>query len=110
LHDFLAKDQDELVRSTVHPQEDPRLEIPREFLEQYLALVHEQVAGVDPRLVYTIDETGCSDWEERGAYDGIIRAALKYQRVHFAVTRKIKHQTMLICINAADDSLSAHSL
>jgi hypothetical protein len=105
MHTFLARHQDEIGLARVHPQEDPRLQIPRCFLEQYLALVQEHVVGVNSRLVYNIDETGCSDWEERGPYDGIVPAALKNRRLHFAVTRKIKHQTMVVCINAAGETL-----
>jgi hypothetical protein len=105
LHHFLARHEDKIGCATVHPQEDPRLQIPRTFLEQYLTLVGEHVVGVNSRLVFNIDETGCSDWEERGPYPGIVPAAMKNHRIHFPVSRRVKHQTMLVCINAAGETL-----
>jgi transposase len=105
LHDFLGRYREEVACTKVFPQEDPRLEVPRAFLEQYLALIHEHVLGLTPRLVYNIDETGSSDWEDRRTYEGIVPVALKHARVHSAVTRRVKHQTMLVCINAAGETL-----
>jgi hypothetical protein len=45
IHEFLRRHQDEITYLTVRPLEDPRLQIPRQFLEQYLALVHEHALG-----------------------------------------------------------------
>jgi hypothetical protein len=89
----------------LHPQEDPRLQIPLVFLDGYLELVKQHVAGVRPRLVYNIDETGCSDLEERKLFQGILPASMAGNTLHFPVTRKIKHQTMFVCINAGGEAL-----
>jgi DNA-binding NarL/FixJ family response regulator len=43
VHRFLTRHQDEIASATVYPQEDPRLQIPRQFLEQYLALLTDHV-------------------------------------------------------------------
>jgi hypothetical protein len=48
---------------------------------------------------------GCFDWKERGPYDALVPAAIKNSRIHFPLTRKIKHQTMFVCINAAGETL-----
>jgi hypothetical protein len=34
IYKFLKRNQDEIAYVTVRPQEDPRLQIPRQFLEQ----------------------------------------------------------------------------
>jgi hypothetical protein len=80
IHEFLTRYQNEIAYVTVGPQEDPCLQIRYQFLEQYLALVQEHVVGVNPRLVYNINETGCSDWEQRGPYHGMVPAAWKNQQ------------------------------
>jgi hypothetical protein len=105
IHRFVTRHQDEIATGTVYPQEDPRLQIPRHFLDDYLALLREHVAGLNPHLVYNLDETGCSDWEERKSFDAIIPAALRHVNVHFGVTRRVKHQSMIVCISAAGDAL-----
>jgi hypothetical protein len=60
---------------------------------------------VSSGFVYNIDETGCSDWEERKPFRGIIPASMDRNRIHFPVNRRIKHQIMLVCINAAGEAL-----
>jgi hypothetical protein len=58
---FLTRYQEDIAAGIVYPQEDPRLEILRAFLNQYFALVREQIVGLRPHLVSNIDETGSSD-------------------------------------------------
>jgi hypothetical protein len=61
IYEFLRRHQDEIAYATVRPQEDARLQVPHQFLEQYLAVIQEHAVGVNSRVVYSIDETGCSD-------------------------------------------------
>jgi hypothetical protein len=60
VNQFLTRHQDQTTTGTVRRQEDPRLQVPRVFLSQYLAHVKEQIDGRNPHLVYNINETGCS--------------------------------------------------
>jgi hypothetical protein len=46
IHEFLRWHQDAIASVTVRPQEDPRLQIPHQFLEQYLVLVQKHTVGV----------------------------------------------------------------
>jgi hypothetical protein len=64
-HCFLDRHTDAFIYSMLHPQEDPRLQIPRVFLGAYLKLIKQHAVGVRPRLISNIDKTGCSDWEEQ---------------------------------------------
>jgi hypothetical protein len=47
---FLTRHRDQLEAGTVDPQEDPRLEIPRVFLNQYLDLMSEQIVGLSTSI------------------------------------------------------------
>jgi hypothetical protein len=60
---------------------------------------------MDPGLVYNIDETGCSDWEERKPFEGMIPKSMAKNQIHFPVSMKIPHQTMLICASGSEDAL-----
>jgi hypothetical protein len=105
IHRFLARDQNRIGWIKVYLQEDPRLKIPPTFLDQYLDIVQQHIIGVNSRLVYHFDETGCWDWEEGRLYDRIVLAVLKDIRINFLVTRRIKHQTMIVCSHAAWETL-----
>jgi hypothetical protein len=41
------------------------LEIPHDFLDQYLVLIKKWVPLVLAELIFNVDECGFSDWEER---------------------------------------------
>jgi hypothetical protein len=45
IREFLRHHQDAIAYVTVRSQEDPRLQIPPQFLEQYLAFVQEHAVG-----------------------------------------------------------------
>jgi transposase len=102
---FLARHREQITTASIHAQEEPRLQVPREYLNGYLGLILRHVVGTNPRLVYNIDETGCSDWEERKSYEGIVPVELATTPIHSGVTRRVKHQTLLVCINAAGEML-----
>jgi hypothetical protein len=46
---------------------------------------------MNSRLVYNIDETGCSDCEEKKSYEGIVPVELADEPIHFGVSHQIKH-------------------
>jgi hypothetical protein len=43
------------------PQEQLRLRIPREYLNDYISLIKEYVLLVPAELIFNLDETGLSD-------------------------------------------------
>jgi hypothetical protein len=79
--------------------------VPREFLDRYLASVRDEIVGLNPCLVFNIEKMGTTDWQERNPFETIVHAAYRHERIHFPVRRIVKHQIMLICINAAGDAL-----
>jgi hypothetical protein len=102
---FLNRHTEAIAYATIRPQEDPRLQVPRAYLDHYIDLVKKHIVGVRSRLVYNLDETGCSDWEIGKSFEGIIPSSMPAGSIHFPVTRKVKHQTMLVAINAAGEAL-----
>jgi hypothetical protein len=63
---FLDGHADTVIRTTVTLQEDPRLLVPRAWLDVRMALITKMVPLTCCELIYNIDETGLSDWEDRG--------------------------------------------
>jgi hypothetical protein len=63
-----------MTQTTIRPQEDPRFQVPLAYLGHYIDLVKEHLVGVHSRLVYNIDETSCSDWEERKSSRGFMNS------------------------------------
>jgi hypothetical protein len=61
--------------------------------------------GLNLHFVFNIDETSTADWEERKPFETIVPAAYRHDNIHFPVQQTVKHQTVLVCINAAVDVL-----
>jgi hypothetical protein len=55
--------QDALCRNTSRPEELPRVEVPRVFLERTIDNVKRHVHAQAVELVFNLDEVGGSDWE-----------------------------------------------
>jgi hypothetical protein len=51
------------VKST--PQKHPRLEVPREFLDEMTDYFREHVHGMKAELFINLDKVGMSEWEDR---------------------------------------------
>jgi polysaccharide pyruvyl transferase WcaK-like protein len=62
---FLKKHANLICRSVVRPQEDVRLEVLHDYLHQCIRLIKELVTLVPTELLFNVDESGFSDWEER---------------------------------------------
>jgi hypothetical protein len=62
---FLASDQTELIEPTSTPQEEPRLQVPRIFLDETISAMNETVHLRPSASVFNLDEVGISQWEDR---------------------------------------------
>jgi hypothetical protein len=58
--------------ASVSPQEQTRLQVPRAFLDQYIALIQEWLPLAPAELIVNIDECGFRDWDERKAKAALI--------------------------------------
>jgi hypothetical protein len=100
---FLKKDANLICRSVVRPQENVRLEVLHEYLDQYIRLIKELVPLVPTELLFNIDESDFSDWEERKRKCVLIPAEAREAILHYPASRKIRHQTLVCCVTAAGD-------
>jgi hypothetical protein len=101
---FLKSHDDQMSRTIVRPQRNMRLKVPRECLEGYIDLIKEYVPLVPTDLIFNIDESGLSEWDERKAKAILIPIEARRTTLHYPVSRKIRHQTFVCCLTAAGDA------
>jgi hypothetical protein len=62
---FISRHCAELIEKKSLPQEEPRLQVPRVFLDQTVHSMHDAVQGRPADVVFNLDEVGISDWDDR---------------------------------------------
>jgi hypothetical protein len=87
-------------------QEQLRLGIPRECLNDYISLIKEYVPLVPAEVIFNLDETGLSDWEERKTKPVIIPSHASSSNLHYETDRAIRHHTSPCCVSASGDAYS----
>jgi hypothetical protein len=107
LASFLERWESIVIRTTVVPQEELRLRSPREYLNDYISLIKEYVPLVPAELIFNLDETGLSDWEERKTKPVIIPSHASSSTLHYPTDRAIRHHTLLCCVSAFGDAYSS---
>jgi hypothetical protein len=100
---FLKRHANLVCRLVVRPQGNVRLEVPHEYLDQYIRLIKEYVPLVPTEFLFNIDESGFSDCEERKPKCVLIPTEARETTLHYPASRKIRHQTVVCCITAAGD-------
>jgi hypothetical protein len=101
---FLKKHVNLIGRSVIRPQENVRLEVLHDHLDQYIRLIKELVPFVPTELLFNSDESGFSDWEERKPKCLLIPTEARETILHYSASRKIRHQTLACCVTAAVDA------
>jgi hypothetical protein len=59
--------------------------------------------GFPAELVFNIDESGLSDWEEGKRKDVIVSTELELGDLHYGLDCAIRHQTLVCLISASGD-------
>lgn len=59
---------------------------------------------VEKIIVYNIDETGLSDWENRKPKIVIVPKDLENEDLHYPVNRGIRHITLVVTISKGGES------
>jgi hypothetical protein len=85
-------------------QENVKLEVLHEYLDQYIRLIKKHVPLVPTELLFSIDESDFSDWEERKLKCVLILTEGRETTLHYLASRKIRHQTLVCCVTAAGDA------
>jgi hypothetical protein len=67
-------------------------------------LIKNYVPKIPAELIFNIDETGLSDWEERKEKMVLVPAAHIDSTLHYPVNRPVRHHTLMCCISAAGDT------
>jgi hypothetical protein len=101
---FVSRHEGEIALRVAKPQENPRLQTPRAYLNAYIFLVQRIMHLSPAELVFNIDESGLSDWEERKRKDVIVSTELEPGDLHYGVDRAIRHQTLVCLISASGDA------
>jgi hypothetical protein len=103
IHSFLHRSASHVRRMTILSQKMTRMQIPRSYLGQYIVLMDKSVPLAPAELIFDMDETGLSDWEEHRPKRNLVSSEASDANIHDPVDRRIRHQTLLCCISASGD-------
>jgi hypothetical protein len=103
---FLKRHSGEIRKAVLAPEELPRLQIPGYCMDQCIPLIKAWAPLVPAELIFNLDETGLSDWEERKPKPALIPTDLRDSHFHYPADRAIRHQTLLCCVSASGDAYS----
>jgi hypothetical protein len=101
---FLKKHANLICQSVVRRQENVRVDVLHEHVDQNIRPIKELVPLVPTELLFNIDESGLSDWEERKLKCVLIPTEARETTLHYPASRKIRHQTLVCCVTAAVDA------
>jgi hypothetical protein len=87
------------------PQESPRLEVPRVFLEAVIDGFRDHVHNACAELVFNLDEIGMTEWEDRSERRVIVPSTMRGQTIYHAVHSNLKHIFVVACISAAREHM-----
>jgi hypothetical protein len=104
IHCFLQRRAGDVRKAIVAPGELPRLQVPRLYLNQYIDIIKNWIPLVPAELIYNLDESGLSDWEDAKPKPVLVPVDLGDSMIHYPVNRQIRHQTLLCCISASGDA------
>jgi hypothetical protein len=79
--------------------------VPRAYLEDHIRILHTHITGRVAELVFNLDELGSAHWEDRKAKKVIAPAGVPREDVHYPVSRRHRHTTLLACVSVSGDAL-----
>jgi hypothetical protein len=98
---FLVRHKDELAETISKPQEEVRLQVPREFLLGRISRMEEAMQSCVRDLVFNLDEVGVgvgvgvgvSEWEDLKSKKVVVPTGTNSQTIHDGVHRNLKRRT-----------------
>jgi hypothetical protein len=106
VNSFISRHLDELSEVKSTPQENPRLEVPRVFLDETIRCLQDYVHGMKAELVFNLDEVGMSEWEDRKPKKVVVPITMIGQPIHHGASRSVRHISLIACVSAAGESLT----
>jgi hypothetical protein len=100
---FMHRHADAFCETTLTRQENTRLQVPKQFLDDYIKLIKENMAFVPTELIFNLGEDGFSDWEERKSKQVLMPARFQRSVLHYLVNRTIRHPGLICCVTSAGD-------
>jgi hypothetical protein len=67
-------------------------------------LIKKIVPSLPAELIFNLDETGLSDWENRKTKPVLVPVTEGDSKLHYPINRAIRHDTLMCCIPASRDS------
>jgi hypothetical protein len=95
----------ELAETKSMPQEEPRRQVPRVFLNATRYAMQEAVHSRPADLVFNSGEVGISECEDRKPKKVIVPITAEPPSVHHAISRNLKHRSVIACISAGGQCL-----
>jgi hypothetical protein len=103
---FSTRHPDKLFETKSAPRENPRLEVPRSFLEAAVEAFWDHVHHSCAELVFNLDEIRISEWEDRVERRVIVPTTMRGETIFHGVHRNLKHISVVLCISAAGEHMS----
>jgi hypothetical protein len=107
---FILRRSDELTEKKSSPQEKPRLQVPRIFLNETISRMNEAVQGCPADLVFNLDEIGISDWADRKPKKVVVPMTATSHSIHHRVSRNLKHISIVTCIFVSGGCLTPYMI
>jgi hypothetical protein len=105
VNSFVLRHSGEGIQTRSTSQDEQRLQVPRAFIERAGRELNEDVQGCIFELVLNLGEIGISDWEDRNARTVFVAATKDGRPLTHAVSRNVKHISVISCMSAAGESL-----
>lgn len=86
------------------------MQVTKSNLDRCIALIKPCVLFVLAELVFSMDESGLSDWEQQRPKHVLVSSDAGDARLHCPVDRGIRYQTLQCCVSASGDAYYPLSL
>jgi hypothetical protein len=108
VNSFVRRHSDQIFKAKSTSQEQKRLQISRRLLERTVQELKKHLKGCVAELVFNLDKSGISDWEDRKTKTVIGPSTMCGQTIHHEISRTVKHISVIACISSAGESLNPY--
>jgi hypothetical protein len=91
-----------MTKTVSNSPDDPRLQVPREFLIVTICEMEEAPQSSVRELASNLNELGVSEWDDRETRTVVVPAEMGSQAIHHGANRNLKHMTIGTCLAASE--------